>query len=55
MMGRVVLIKLILSALPIYLMSNYVIPKAILLKLEGVIRNFLWGSMDSSRRIHILS
>lgn len=44
MMGRVAPIKSVLSTLPINLKSNTIIPKGVLLKLEGIIKIFLEGA-----------
>ena len=42
--GRLTLLKCTLSSLPTYYLSLFTIPKAVLIKLECIQRNFLWGS-----------
>ncbi|GMI67424.1 hypothetical protein HRI_000411700 [Hibiscus trionum] len=41
--GRVVLINSVLSALPLYFMSLFIIPKTVLKKIDRIRREFLWG------------
>ncbi|KAJ0811025.1 putative RNA-directed DNA polymerase [Helianthus annuus] len=41
--GRITLVKSVLGSLPNYYLSLYKAPKAILRKLEGIRRRFLWG------------
>ena len=43
MMKKIVLFKSILSTIPIYLMSNYVIPRDVLMKFKDIIKNFFYG------------
>ncbi|KAH1229249.1 putative ribonuclease H protein [Glycine max] len=43
MAGKVTLIKSVLTALPIYLLSFFKIPQRVVLKLVSLQRNFLWG------------
>lgn len=50
--GRLILIKHVLSAIPIHVMSALQPPKGTLNQLERLFSNFLWGrSEDSQRRI----
>ncbi|CAK8566750.1 unnamed protein product [Lathyrus sativus] len=50
--GRVVIIKSVLSALSIYLLSFFKVPLGVLSKLESLFKQFLWvGRMNSERLI----
>ena len=42
--GRLTLLKSTLSSLPTYYLSLSTIPKAVVIRLERIQRNFLWGS-----------
>ena len=42
--GRLTLLKSTLSSLPTYYLSLFTIPKAVVIRLERIQRNFLWGS-----------
>ncbi|GMJ00001.1 hypothetical protein HRI_003669300 [Hibiscus trionum] len=53
--GRLVLIKSVLSALPIYYMSLFKMPASIVQKLNSRMANFLWGETGSSKKIHWLN
>ncbi|XP_022042122.1 uncharacterized protein LOC110944783 [Helianthus annuus] len=50
--GRVVHIKAVLESLPIYFLSIFKAPIKVLDKLELRMRNFLWGGLAESRKIH---
>lgn len=52
--GRVILIRSVLSSIPVFMLSNIVIPRSIILKVEQMIRAFLWNSSANSRGVHIL-
>lgn len=41
--GRLVLIKAVLENLPIYYLSLYKAPKAVIEKIEAIMRRFLWA------------
>ena len=49
--GRITLIKAVLSALPIYLLSFFKIPQRIVDKLVSLQRNFMWGGNQHHKRI----
>jgi len=49
--GRITLINLVLTALPIYLLSFFKIPKHVMQKIVSIQRNFLWGSHQDSNKI----
>ena len=42
------LLKSTLSSLPMYFLSLFTIPKAVVARLESIQRNFLWGSSEGS-------
>jgi len=48
--SRVVLIKSILQAMPLYLFSILAAPKWVLKKLRNIQRDFLWGSSATNRK-----
>lgn len=50
--GRLVLIKSVLESIPTYYFSMYKAPIAVINKLEGLIRRFLWGGTDEIGKIH---
>ncbi|GKV49617.1 hypothetical protein SLEP1_g56358 [Rubroshorea leprosula] len=49
--GRLILLKSILSALPIFYMSLYLLPNSVLEELIRIQRNFLWGGTGSIKKI----
>ena len=49
--GKVTLIKSILNALPIYLLSFFKIPQRIVDKLVSLQRNFMWGGNQDHKKI----
>lgn len=53
--GRIVLIKSVLQALPIYFMATTVIPAKIINKLNALIRKFFWGKVDKQRYMALLA
>lgn len=50
--GRVVLLNLVLTTIPIYLFSFYKAPKAISFNIKNVQRDFLWWRHEEKRRIN---
>ena len=49
--GRISLINSVLSAMPIYLLSFFKIPKKVVQKAVSIQRNFLWGGGVEAARI----
>lgn len=49
--GRITLINSVLSALPIYLLSFFRIPKKVVHKIVSIQRNFLWGGHQEASKI----
>uniref|UniRef100_A0A2N9EM29 RNase H type-1 domain-containing protein n=1 Tax=Fagus sylvatica TaxID=28930 RepID=A0A2N9EM29_FAGSY len=50
--GREVLIKAVIQAIPTYTMNCFKLPKKLCLELERLIRNFWWGHTATSRKVH---
>ncbi|GKV26644.1 hypothetical protein SLEP1_g35909 [Rubroshorea leprosula] len=53
--GRITLINSVLSSLPVFLMSVYLIPKGILYSIDKIRRSFLWGGGGEKRKIKWVS
>lgn len=52
MAGHTVLIKAFLAAIPSHIMQCSYLPGRVLDRLDRVNRNFLWGSIDTAKKIH---
>ncbi|XP_065622049.1 uncharacterized protein LOC111985840 [Quercus suber] len=50
--GRAVLIKHVSSTIPNYVMQCNQLPGKIIVGIDRVNRNFLWGSLDTTRKVH---
>nr|XP_027067665.1 uncharacterized protein LOC113693307 [Coffea arabica] len=50
--GKIVLLKHVLSSMPIHLLMVASLPKAIFLELEGMFANFLWGASEGGSKYH---
>ena len=55
MAGRVVLSQAVISAVPSYVMQGCVLPSRVLNSLDRINRNFLWGSIESARKMHMVN
>ncbi|XP_038972451.1 uncharacterized protein LOC120104769 [Phoenix dactylifera] len=55
MMGRVTLVRSVLSSIPIYLLSNFLMPVATVRNLERIFRNFIWGRNGGRGGIHLMA
>ncbi len=55
MMGRLTLVRSVLGSMPVYLMANTVVPKTTLLKIERLLRSFLWGSHSGGHGVHLVA
>ncbi|CAN1168444.1 Putative ribonuclease H protein At1g65750 [Linum perenne] len=53
--GRVTLAKSVLSAIPAYAMQTSLIPTTTCEAIDKKIRDFVWGSSDQERKIHLVS
>ncbi|GKV16991.1 hypothetical protein SLEP1_g27551 [Rubroshorea leprosula] len=49
--GRLTLLNSVLSALPIFYMSLFLIPNSVLVELISIQRTFLWGGVESQKKI----
>lgn len=50
--GRGVLIRAVAQAIPVYVMSRFLLPISLCEDIERAICNFWWGGSDQSRKIH---
>lgn len=53
--GRHVLEQSVLSAIPLYIMQTFLLPKGFCNKLEKIIRAFLWGGDSENRKINLVA
>ncbi|CAN1164267.1 Putative ribonuclease H protein At1g65750 [Linum perenne] len=53
--GRVTLAQSVLTSIPAYVMQTAVIPVTTCDAIDRQIRNFVWGSTDEARRVHLVS
>ena len=54
-MGRLVLAKLVLKAAPGYSMQSTLLPISLYNNIDKRVINFLWGSSQEKRKIHLAS
>jgi hypothetical protein len=50
--GKVVMLKSVLSSIPIYFLSFFKTPRGIISKLKSLFRLFLWGGSEGHRKIN---
>ncbi|GKV01589.1 hypothetical protein SLEP1_g14135 [Rubroshorea leprosula] len=50
--GRITLLNSVLSSLPVFAMSVHLLPKGLILILDKICRNFLWGGGANNRKIN---
>jgi hypothetical protein len=55
MAGRVILTQAVTSAIPSYVMQGIMLPAKILNSIDRVNRNFIWGSSDLNKKLHLMS
>ncbi|GKV37145.1 hypothetical protein SLEP1_g45206 [Rubroshorea leprosula] len=53
--GRITLINSVLSSLPVFLMSVFIIPKGIIHSIDKIRKCFLWGGRGEERKINWVS
>ena len=53
--GKLTLIKSTLSNMPTYFLSLFTIPKSIALRLEKLMRDFLWKGSENAQEIHLVA
>ncbi|VFQ85765.1 unnamed protein product [Cuscuta campestris] len=51
-MGRLILIKHVLSSIPLHLVAAQTLPKSIIKCLNGLMANFFWGARDDGHKCH---
>ena len=54
MAGRAVLIQASSSAIPTYVIQSNLLPNKVLEGVDRVNRNFLWGSAENKRKLHLV-
>ena len=54
MMDRTIFVRSVLSSISIYLMVNIVVPCSFLRSLQQQFQNFLWGTRQGGRGLHLL-
>lgn len=50
--GRGVLIRAVAQAIPVYVMSCFLLPKSLCDNIERAVCNFWWGGSETTRKIH---
>lgn len=50
--GKEILIKVVAQAVPLYVMSCYMLPKSVCDNLHQLCAQFFWGSTDEKKKIH---
>jgi hypothetical protein len=50
--GRLVLLKSVLSSIPVYFLSFFKAPTGTISLIESIFKAFLWGGSEESRKIH---
>ncbi|GKU86994.1 hypothetical protein SLEP1_g1457 [Rubroshorea leprosula] len=53
--GRITLLNAVLTSLPVFSMSVHLLPRGLILSLDKIRRNFLWGGGESKRKINWVS
>lgn len=53
--GRLQLMNSVLSSVPIYFMSSFMLPQWVIDRLDKIRRDFLWGKSDNSRGISLIN
>ena len=54
MAGKLTLTKAVLSTIPSYTMQGCILPSRIHVNLDKVCRNFLWGTTDEKKKLHMV-
>lgn len=55
MMDKVILVRSVLSSIPVYFLSHTWVPKSYPLKLEQLFHQFIWGSHQECQGMHLLT
>lgn len=48
-----ILVKAVASVIPSYVMQTFTLPKALCDRMDGAVRQFLWGFKDQNRHIYL--
>lgn len=51
--GKTVLVKSVMTAIPNYVMQGVALPSHLCSKIDKINRDFLWGSTEEKRRLHL--
>ncbi|XP_031111969.1 uncharacterized protein LOC116015942 [Ipomoea triloba] len=52
--GRYTLVQSVLTSIPYYTMQTTLLPKGVVLAIERITRDFLWGSKEGERKCHLV-
>ena len=52
--GRLVLVKSVMEAIPSYVMQGAALPMHVCEKIDKVSRDFIWGSTEDKRKLHLV-
>ena len=56
LVGKLVLLKLVLSSIPIYQSSILLAPSSVISKIESILKKFLWeGGKGNMKKLHLVS
>ncbi|VFQ65925.1 unnamed protein product [Cuscuta campestris] len=50
--GRLILIKHVLSSIPLHLIAAHTLPKSVITKLHSMMANFFWGTSSGNNKYH---
>ena len=53
--GKLVLIKMYLNSLPLYYMSLFKMPNAVINKINSLQKQFFWGSLDGKNKMALVN
>lgn len=52
--GRITLVNSVLQAMPVYPMLSVKFPLITYIEIDKVVRDFVWGSSDKGRKLHLV-
>ncbi|KAL8140765.1 hypothetical protein V2J09_006786 [Rumex salicifolius] len=55
LVGRITLVKVVISSIPIYSMAVLPLPVSTCEKIDKVMCSFIWGGFDTSRKMHMVN
>ena len=53
--GRLCLANSVMSSIPIYLMQSLWVPQSVCLKIDSLVRNFIWSGRDTTRSLSLVN